>query len=448
MPKPQHVAALAVALLWAEPCAAAEEKIADFTLKNGLEVIVIPNHRVPAVSHMLWYRIGASDDPSGKSGLAHFHEHLMYKGTQHYKSGEYSEIIARHGGQQNAFTGHDATSYYIDISKDQLPLAMQLEADRMRPLTVSDEEAVKEKQVIIEERRLRIENNPTALLSEQMDAALFRNHPYHWPVIGWMEEMEGLSKADVLKFHQTYYHPNNAILIVSGDVTASEMKALAEKYYGPLPSAPLPKRHWNDEPPHIAAVTLALTHQNVREPGWYRDYAAPSLAYGNKAQALPLFVLAQVLGGGKTGRLYRALVEEQKLASSVDASYDGFNLGPAEFSLSVTPLPGVAMEKIASAVEAEIARLEKDGMSDAELARAKTQLKAESIYARDGLSSMARVMGWIRIAGLNSDYFEQWPQRIDRITAEQVLAAAKDSLQPERSVTGLLLPKMPAKDGV
>jgi len=427
-------------------------KIETFTLSNGLEVIVIPNHRVPAVSHMVWYRIGASDDPPGKSGLAHFHEHLMFKGTAKYKSGEYADIIARHGGQQNAFTGHDATSYYVNISKDQLPLAMELEADRMGPLTPDDQETAKEKQVIIEERRMRIENNPSALLSEQMDAALFRHHPYHLPTIGWMHEMEGLTKDDVLKFHQTYYHPNNAILIVSGDITAEELKPLAQKYYGRLPKGTIPRRHWNEEPPQIAAREITLHHKNVKQPNWNRDYAASSLAYGQKDDALPLFVLSQILGGGKTSRLYQSLVVEQKLASDIDTSYSGFNIGPAQFSISVTPEPNVSMEQVAVAVDKEIDKLQTAGLTDTELTRAKTLLKAESIFARDGLTSMARIMGWVRMAGLDSDYFTLWPDLIDRISAEQVVSAAKRTLMMKQSVTGILLPETPpaeanAKEG-
>ncbi len=235
-------------------------------LANGLEVIVIPNHRIPAVSQMIWYRIGAGDDPLGKSGLAHYHEHMMFEGTAKFKAGEYSDIIARHGGQQNAFTGADATSYFVNIAKEQLPLVMEMEADRMRGLTPTDEGAQKEKQVIIEERRQRIENSPEALLSEQMNAALFRNHPYHWPVIGWMHEMEGLTKEDVLQFHRTWYHPNNAILIISGDVTAAEVRPLAQKYYGGLPNVPVPPRRWNKEPPQNNARRVTLHHKNVKQP--------------------------------------------------------------------------------------------------------------------------------------------------------------------------------------
>jgi zinc protease len=411
-----------------------------FTLSNGLEVIVIPNHRVPAVSHMVWYRIGAADDPQGKSGLAHFHEHLMFQGTAKYKSGDYADIIARNGGVQNAFTGHDATSYYVNISKDQLPLAMELEADRMKPLMPSDRDVAKEKQVIIEERRQRTENNPSALLGEQMNAALFRHHPYHMPVIGWMHEMENLAKDDVLAFHSRYYYPNNAILIVSGDITAAELKPLAQKYYGGLPKGRIPPRIWTSEPPQIAPRRLTLRHANVKHPSFLRAYATSSLVSGKKEHALPLFLFSQIMGGGKTSRLYQSLVVNQKLATAVDTSYSGFDLGPATFEILLVPEQGVTLETLEKALDAELEKSLATPLTEAELIRAKTLLKAESTFARDGLSSMARIMGWLRIAGLPYDYFTLWPELIEKITAEQIQAAARDTLRIEQSVTGHLLP--------
>lgn len=416
-------------------------KIEDFSLANGMEIIVIPNHRVPAVSHTVWFRIGAADDPPGKSGLAHYHEHTMFLGSGHYKSGEFSDIIARNGGEENAFTGPDATAYYINIAKEQLPLAMELEADRMRGLTPGDKDIEKEKQVIIEERRMRIENEPQALLSEQINAALWRNHPYHRPIIGWMSEMEGLTKDDVLAFHRAYYHPSNAILIISGDVTAAEVKPLAEKYYGNLPNAETPARQWKEEPPQNVARRLVMHHKNVKQPSWSRTYAAASLAYGQKDLAMPLFLLSQLLGEGKNSRLYKSLVVEQKLATGVESDYNGFALGPAEFSITVIPEQGVDLAVIEKAVDKELAGVVKNGFTDSETARGKTLLKAESIYAREGLSSMGRIMGWIRIAGLPVDYFLRWPTLIEAVTKDQVIAAARATLNPNQSVTAELLPE-------
>jgi zinc protease len=414
----------------------------NFTLKNGLEVIVIPNHRVPAVNHTLWYKIGAGDDPIGKSGLAHYHEHAMFLGTKKYKKGEYVDIIARNGGEQNAFTGHDATAYFVNISKENLPLAMEMEADRMSPLTASDSDMEKEKQVIIEERRMRTDNNPDALLYEQVRAALFRNHPYHLPVIGWKHEMDGLTKQDVMDFHKKYYHPNNAILIVSGDVTAAEVKPLAEKYYGDLARVDVPARHWNDEPPQIAQRRIVMHNEQVSQPELSRIYATSSLGYGKKEDTLPLFVLAQVLGGGKSSRLYHALVTKQKLAAAVNVNYNGFSIGPGEFSIEIDPEQEIDPAKLEQAVDKELNNFLTNGLIDDELSRAKTLLKAETIFARDGLSGISNIMGWVRMIGLDSDYFNRLPKLVDEISAESVLNAAKNTLKPEQSVTSLLLPEI------
>ena len=431
-----------VAALMALPLPAhAAAPVESFALENGLEVIVIPNHRVPAVSHMLWFKVGAADDPPGLSGLAHYHEHAMFLGTAQHKSGDYADIIARHGGDQNAFTGYDATSYYVNIGKENLPLIMELEADRLRGIAPSAESMKNERQVIIEERRARIENNPQALFNEQMNAALFRHHPYHLPAIGWMHEMAKLSKEDVMKFHASWYHPNNAILIISGDVTAAEIKPLANRYYGGLPRGKIPDRNWNEEPPQNNARRLTLKHKNVQQPLWKRSYMASSLAYGRKNDALPLLVLSQLLGGGKTSRLYQSLVVEQKIASEVNTGYDAFTSGPSQFHIQAVPADKIDPAQIEKAVDKELEKLLAGSANAEDLARAKTLLKAEAIYARDGLTSMARIMGWIRIAGLDADYFNRWPDLIEAVTAEQVAEAAKATFRINQSVTGLLLPE-------
>jgi zinc protease len=436
-------AALLAAFLSVPAAALAENdtRIESFFLDNGLEIIVIPNHRVPAVSHMIWYRVGAADDPQGKSGLAHFHEHMMFQGTAKLKPGEYSDVIARNGGEENAFTGFDATSYYINISKEFLPLAMELEADRMRGLKPSEEGTKKEKEVIIEERRMRVDNNPEALLGEQVNASLFRNHPYQVPIIGWKHEMEGLAREDVLAFHKKWYHPNNAMLIVSGDVTGQEVRRLAQKYYGSLPKGIAPSRRWMDEPPQNIERRLVMHHVNVKHPSWSRDYMAPSTAYGNKEQAIALFVLAQLLGEGKSSRLYQSIVVEQKLATAIWVDYNGFTMGPSVLSIGITPEQGVDLGNVEKALDKELQRAVHEGFSDEELNRAKTLLKAETIYARDGLTGMARIMGWLRICGLDKDYFTRWPELIDAVTVPQINQAAKETLQITRSVTATLLPQ-------
>jgi len=420
---------------------ASEQPIESFVLNNGMQVIVLPNHRVPAVNHMLWYRIGAADDPRGKSGLAHYHEHLMFKGSPRFSPGEYVKLINQNGGEQNAFTGYDATSYYVTIAKDRLPLAMELEADRMRGLTVPDAEAESEKQVIIEERRQRIDNDPSALLAEQMNAALFRNHPYHLPIIGWQHEMLGLTKKDALAFHEAYYHPNNAVLIVSGDITAAELKPLAEKYYGVLPKKDVPARNWLAEPPSIAARSVTLHHKNVKQPVLTRVYEAPSVQYGETDLAIPSFVLSHLLGGGKNSVLYRSLVVERKIAADVDVSYNFYTLGPSEFQIEIIPENNANLEVIEKALDEELAKFLKSGADMEALARTKRLMQAEAIYAREGLTGMSNIVGWMVMSGLPPEELNRWTDVIGSVTSAEVQRAAQLIIRPASSVTGYLLPE-------
>lgn len=409
-----------------------------FTLKNGMEVVVVNNPRLPIVSHMLWFKIGAADDPPGKSGLAHYVEHMMFQGTPTVPAGEYAKKIAGLGGVQNAFTSHDYTAFYVNIAKEHLPDVMTLEADRMQHLSPPPDDFKREREVIIEERRARTDNQPEAQLREQMSAALFLNHPYGIPVIGWLHEMRGLAWADIKPFHDMFYQPNNAILVVAGDVTAAEIKPLAEKYYGPIPPTILPPRVWKAEPPAIAARRVILRHANVRQPVLMRDYIAPSLNDGDGAQVMPLYVLAQMLGGGETSALYQSLVVKQKLAVRVGADYDGIARGPAEFSLHAVPADGVSVSQLEAAMDAEIKKFLAAPPAEGDITRAKTRLKSEVIYARDGVQNMASIFGMLRATNAPASLFETWPAQIDAVTAAQVQAAGRAVLTPEHSVTGWL----------
>lgn len=437
--------AACVMLTASAPALAAGVAIERFTLKNGMEVIVLPNHRVPAINHTLWFKVGAADDPVGKSGLAHFHEHMMFQGTDEHAAGEYSQIIARIGGQQNAFTGEDATGYYASIPKDKLALVMELEADRLQHLNPSEKDAQKEREVIIEERRSRIDNNPHALFGEQMQAALLLNHPYRLPIIGWKHEMEGLSLKDVMNFHRRYTQPINAILILSGDITAREARPLVEKYYGGLPPGEKPDRHWKKEPPHIAPRFIEMRHSQVNEPFFQRDYMAPSMMHGKTELSIPLAILGYTLGGSHTSRLYQQLVVKDKIATSVNAGYNGFSIGPSTFGLNATPAKGQDKTALIAAIDREIARIQKEGITKGELSRAKTLLKADAIYSREGLEQMGHIMGWIRVTGLPADTFNQWPEMIEAVTLEQVKQAANEVLVKNASVSGWLLPEEEGK---
>jgi zinc protease len=413
----------------------------SFMLKNGMQVVVISNHRAPIVRHMVWYKVGAADEPRGKSGIAHFFEHLMFKKTKTLKSGEFSRIVARNGGRDNAFTSHDYTGYHQSIAVDRLETVMKLEADRMRGLILEDDQIEPERQVVLEERRSRIENSPGAKLSEQMNAAMFINYPYHDPVIGWEHEIKSLTKVDLKKFYDQWYRPNNAVLVVAGDITAAQLRPLAEKYYGAIKAGKAIKRTRTTEPPHNAAIRITLRDQRVRQPSIRRRYLAPSLQYGERKHVYPLEVLSQVFGGGSTSTLYRSLVIKQKLAVSAGAFYDGDGMGPSSFGFFASPRPGVSIEKVEAALDTEIAKLIELGVSKMNVDRAKNTMQAEAIYARDSVGGGARVIGAALASGLTIADVEEWPERIKAVTAEQINAAAKAVLIEENSITGLLLNK-------
>ncbi len=412
-----------------------------FTLKNGMQVVVISNHRAPIVRHMVWYKVGAADEPRGKSGISHLFEHLMFKKTKTLKSGEFSKIVARNGGRDNAFTSHDYTGYHQSISVDRLETVMKLEADRMRGLILEDDQIEPERQVVLEERRSRTDNSPGAKLSEQMNAVMYLNYPYHGPVIGWEHEIRGLTKADLKKFYDQWYRPNNAILVVAGDITAKQLRPLAEKIYGVIPAGQPSKRVRTEEPPHNAAIRVTLRDRQVRQPSIRRRYLAPSLQFGERKHVYPLEVLAQVFGGGSTSTLYRSLVVKQKLAVSAGAFYDGDKMGPSSFDFFASPRPGVSIEDLEAALDQAITQLLENGVKKSNVTRAKNTMLAEAIYARDSIGGGARVIGSALAAGQTIADVEEWPERIAKVTAAQLNAAAKAVLVEKNSVTGLLLPK-------
>ncbi len=416
-----------------------------FKLSNGMQVVVIPNHRVPVVTHMIWYKVGSADEPPGKSGVAHLLEHLMFKGTKTLKPGEFSAILARNGGQENAFTSYDYTSYFQNVAVDRLELVMRLEADRMTNLVLTEKEVNTEKLVIMEERRQRIDNNPGSILGEQVNAAFFLNYPYRKPVIGWRREIKGLTLNDAISFYRRWYAPNNAVLVVAGDITADKLRPLAEKYYGKIPAMKISPRARPQEPPHRADVKVVLRDKRVRQPIWSRSYLAPSYITGKTEYADALDVLSEILGGGATTRLYRDLVVREKLAVSVGTSYNPGGIGPADFSFSASPRPGVSMDKLKQAVDREIAKLVKSGITTDELAKAKQSMQDSAIYARDSIQTGARELGAALSTGRSVEDVETWPQRIDKISLDQVNRAARAIFDGRHSLTSLLLPDRATK---
>jgi len=410
-----------------------------FTLANGLEVVVIPNHQSPAVTQMVWYKCGRADEQPGKSGIAHFLEHLMFKGTRTIPPGEFERLVAGNGGRQNAFTTDDYTAFFETVAKDRLALVMRLEADRMTNLALSDDQVTPERRVILEERRMRIDNDPQALLDEQMRATLFLNAPYRIPTIGWEHEMAGLTREDALAWYGAWYAPNNAILVVAGDVTAEEVRPLAEKYYGSIAARPIPPRLRPSEPPHQAGARLEMTSARVHAATWMRLYLAPSYRAGEGAYALQ--VLDAILSRGATGRLYRKLVVEAKVAAEAGASYRPDALGESEFGLYFRPRPGIPLAEGEAAMRAEIERLVAEGVTAEEVERAKQRMIASTVYALDGLSAGARIFGAALATGRTVADVEAWPERIGAVTVEEVNRAARALFDPRNAVTGVLLPK-------
>lgn len=413
----------------------------SFTLKNGLQVVVIPNHRAPIVTQMVWYKAGAADEVVGVSGAAHFLEHLMFRGTKAVPPGEFSRIVAQNGGEENAFTTHDYTAFYQNVAADRLELVMKLEADRMTNLVINDAVVKPEREVIIEERRMRIGNSPSALFDEQLDTALYLHHPYRIPTIGWENEMHKLTAQDEQEFYKRWYAPNNAVLVIAGDATVEKVKALAEKYFGPVPSHPVPVRQRVEEPAKVAAARLSMKSPRVTEIQWSRQWLAPSYNRGDTSEAYPLQVLAEVLGGSAASPLYKGLVIDKSLALSASAYYDPNQFDLTTFGFVATLKHGVTVPDFEAAID-DIVKNAVDGggiTADA-VERAKQRMIAAAIYARDSLSGPARIVGTALSLGRSLDEVQNWPDKIAAVTPDQVRAAAKAVIHDDVAVTGVLMP--------
>lgn len=417
--------------------------VTDFTLANGLEVVVIEDHRVPVVVNMVWYKIGAADEPRGHSGIAHFLEHLMFQGTKTVKPGDLSKIVAAQGGSDNAFTTQDQTAYFQRVAADRLDLVMGLEADRMVNLNLTEEDVATERQVILDERTQRTDSDPGSLFQEQIGAAQYLNHPYGMPVIGWRSEMEALTRQDALDFYKANYAPNNAILIVAGDATPEEVRKLAEKHFGALPpSANITPRERAAEPPQLAARRLEMADPRVAQPYVVRSYLAPERNPGDQKEAAALTILAELLGGSPTTSLMaRALMFEKPVATYVSAQYDGVSLDPTTFGLAVVPASGVSLQAAETAMDDVLKRFLKEGVDEAEFERIKTQIRAKQIYDEDNTQGAAHRYGMALTSGLTVGDVEAWPKVLADVTPDDVLAAAREVLDLRHSVTGWLHPE-------
>lgn len=412
-----------------------------FTLANGLEVVVLPKHLAPVVYQMVVYRVGAADGLPGKNGIAHFLEHLMFKATGKLAAGAFSKEVDRVGGSDNAYTGQDVTAYHQEFAREHLADIMAMEADRMVNLRLDDSVVLPERDVILNERGQQTENNPGARLAEAVNAAIYRNHPYGNPVIGWRHEIETYSTADALDFYRRWYAPNNAILIVAGDVTADEVLQLAERHFGAIPRRALPERARLGEPPAVAVRRLSLQSPEVRYPSVSRSYLAPSYRTAAKTQtAYALSVLGEILDGGLVGRLHRRLVVEQQVAISAGASYSGDARDYGRFGFYVSPREAGDLAAAEAAMDAEIRRLLVDGVTALEVAQAKERLRISSVKARDSLSGPARLVADALGADLSLAELQAWPERIAAVTAEEVMLAARSILTPQNGVTAILTP--------
>jgi len=423
------------------PAVAQQAKITTFSLPNGMDAVVIEDHRAPVVTHMVWYRVGSADEAPGKSGIAHFLEHLMFVGTDDIPEGDFGRIIEGLGGNDNAFTSYDYTAYFQRISAEHLELMMTMEADRMRDLILNDAAVTTEREVVLAERNTRTDANPGSLFSEQRNAAMYMNHHYGIPIIGWRHEIEQLNLIDALAFYRQYYAPNNAILVVAGDVTPAEVEALALKHYGPLePSEGIMPRVRPTEPPHLAPIRMEFRDARVSNPYVIRSYLAPERNSGDQAEAAALTVLAELLGGsGLTSVLGKALQLDQQIAVSTGAFYDGDSLDQDSFGVYVMPAPGVSLADAETAMDAVLEQFLIDGPDIAQMARIQTQIRASEIYALDDQNGLARRYGAALAIGLTVEDVSNWPVALAAVTPEDVMEAARNVLDLNNSVTGWLM---------
>ncbi|HUG63263.1 MAG TPA: pitrilysin family protein [Methylomirabilota bacterium] len=409
-----------------------------FTLDNGMEVVVIPDRRAPVVTHMVWYKVGSADEPDGQTGIAHFLEHLMFKGTSTHPEGEFSRVVSEIGGDENAFTSSDYTGYFQRVARDKLELVMSYEADRMSNLVLSDAAVAPERKVVLEERAMRMEGEPGAQLGAAMDAVLYLRHPYGVPVIGWREDIEGLDREDAIAFYNRYYTPNNAVLVVAGDVTVNEVLAAAKETYGkvarraePPPRQRIAAREL-DIPREVSVSNPKVTVESVR-----MSWLAPSYRLAEPGEAEALDVLAEALGGGSTSLLFKDLVVDRKIATSVGIYYRSNTWDMGTLSAYIVPRDGMGLEAAKAELLAAIDRAV-NALDEDEVARAKSRLEADTIYAQDSQQRMARIFGASLVTGSTVEDVQTWPARIRAVTLADVKSAAAAELDPSTSVTGYL----------
>ena len=421
--------------------AACQSSIDEKTLKNGMRIIVKVDKRSPVVVSQIWYRIGSMDERPGKTGISHVLEHMMFKGTKNLKPGEFSKIIARNGGRENAFTSHDFTAYFQTLEKSRLPVALELEADRMHNLVIEQKELSREVPVVMEERRLRTEDKPEGKLYEAFRAAAFRSHPYGRPIIGSMDDLQSLTVDDVQSWYRQWYSPQNATLVVVGDVEPREVFRLVKKYFSDIPRKDLPVREVVDEPPQ-KEMRRVVVKAPAQVPRILIGFHTPVIDPNGKSwEPYALDVLAGVLDGGESARFSRTLVRGQRIASSAGAGYDAVGRAPSQFLLDATPANGKGIAEVETALLEEIEKIKTDAITQQELDRVKAQVTASDVYQQDSMFYQGMKIGTLVMSGLDHRIGDQYVDRINAVTARQVQDVARRYLNTNNMTVAVLEPQ-------
>jgi zinc protease len=431
------------------PEAAPQRRASELWLPNGMQVVVVPDHRAPVVTHVVWYRVGGADNALGQSGIAHFLEHLMFRSTKKLKSGELARTVSRLGGRDNAVTSHDATYYFQRLPKEHLKTAMVMEADRMRNLNLVEAEVATERDVVLQERRSVVDSKPLAILDELINANLYLNHPYRIPVIGWEHEIKKYDRATAIAFYRRFYAPNNAILVVAGDVTQDEVRKLAQETYGRVQRQPGVLRVARPSEPRQQGIRrIELRDPRAGTLALQRYYMTPSYKSAEPGEAEALDTLSIILGDGPTSRLYRQLVEEKSIAANAGASFSAVALDGGTLTVYALAGGGTKLEAIEQAMDAAIAQFIKEGPSEEELEQAKNAMIASYVYSADNQAGLAQRYGSNLVIGRTIADIEEWPDRVAKVTAADVKKVAAKYLDLQSSVTGYLIPQPAADEGV
>jgi zinc protease len=422
----------------------------ETTLPNGLRVIVKEDHRSPVVVSQIWYKVGSQDEPKGITGISHALEHMMFKGTAKHGPNEFSRIIAENGGRENAFTSYDYTSYFQQLEKSRLPIAFELEADRMQNLTLAKDEFSKEIQVVMEERRLRTDDQPEALVAEKFMATAYRVHPYRHPVIGWMPDLKAMTIKELRDWYHRWYTPSNAILVVAGDVKPKEVFALAEKYFGPIPARPVERTREPVEPKQTEErrVRVSVPAEVPYILMGFHTPALTSTGHGDVAGWEPyaLTVLGGVLDGGQAARFERELVREKKIASSISVDYTAISRSPNMFLIDATPTRGHQTGELEQAILAQIERIKREPVTAEELRRVKAQVVASNVYSQDSVFYQAMRIGQMASVGLDWRMLDDYVKKLNAVTAEQVQTVARKYLV-DTNLTVAVLDPLPMTKG-